>query len=351
MEVFFLDVGQASCNIILLGNQEAIVVDSGSGKGSLPLKFLKRCKVDRIAALIVTHSHADHIGGATSILGDYRDCIDRIWFVDDGSFVSSTFYSRIRSFVDEGVLSREHLCRLDCGVHPSIVWENASLNAAARVFAPLAIQNLIATESNKPNATSAVLVLDYGSKRIVFGADSQLAEWKDIYSRYGTIRCDVLSVPHHGGHIDVDDSKMEWLYNEAIKADVAVLSVASTSKSHPRQEVVHSLRLNDTHVMCSQISSRCTSDLEAARSSGIPLMHSSSSSAIKLTKLKTSKSGRKTDQSIKVPCAGTVRAELDGSTIKIDSQAQHQAFVNRLSTQPICPMCRSNPTPSRPEPS
>lgn len=178
--------------------------------------------------------------------------------INDGSFVSSAFCSRIRNFIDEGVLTREHLCRLECGVYPTIVWEDASLDAAARVFAPLAIQNLIATESNKPNATSAVLILDYGSKRIVFGTDSQLAEWKDINSRYRTIRCDVLSVPHHGNHIDVDDSNMEWLYNEAIKADVAVLSVATTSRSHPRQEVIRSLRLNDTHVMCSQISSRCT---------------------------------------------------------------------------------------------
>lgn len=340
MELFFLDVGQASCNIILLGENRAIVIDSGSGRGCLPLKFLKRCRVERIEALVVTHSHADHIGGATSILGDYSDCIDRIWFVDDGSFTSSAFYSRIRTLMDEGVLSRRHLCRLECGFDPLVVWEDPSRNAAARVFAPLAIQNLIATEANKQNATSAVLVLDYGSKRIVFGADSQLAEWRDIHERYGTIRCDVLSVPHHGGHIDVDDSNIEWLYNEAIKADVAVISVATTSRSHPRPEVVRSLKVSGAHVMCSQISSRCTSDLESARSNGIPLLHSSASTPIRTVQTKRS-SGRKTKQrSIKVPCAGTVRVLLDGQTLKVDSLAQHQAFVNELPTKPVCPMCR-----------
>jgi competence protein ComEC len=340
MELFFLDVGQASCNIILLGENRAIVIDSGSGKGSLPLKFLKRCRVERIEALVVTHSHADHIGGATSILGDYSDCIDRIWFVDDGSFTSSAFYSRIRTLIDEGVLSRRHLCRLECGIDPLVVWEDPSRNAAARVFAPLAIQNLIATEANKQNATSAVLVLDYGSKRIVFGADSQLAEWRDIHERYGTIRCDVLSVPHHGGHVDIDDSNIEWLYNEAIKADVAVISVATTSRSHPRTEVVRSLKVSGAHVMCSQISSRCTSDLESARSNGIPLLHSSASTPIRTVQTKRS-SGRKTKQrSIKVPCAGTVRVLLDGQTLKVDSLAQHQAFVNELPTKPVCPMCR-----------
>ena len=349
MEVFFLDVGQASCNIILLGNQEAIVIDSGSGKGSLPLKFLRRCRVDRIAALVVTHSHADHIGGAASILGDYRDCIDRIWFVDDGSFVGSAFFSRIRNLDDEKVLSREHLCRLECNVDPTIVWDDPSRNATARVFAPLAIQNIIATDLKKPNATSAVLILDFGAKRIVFGADSQLAEWRDIYSRYGTIPCDVLSVPHHGGHSDKDDSNMEWLYTEAIKADIAVLSVATTSKSHPRQEVIRSLRLNDTHVMCSQISKRCTSNLEAARIAGIQLRHSSASSRSRLLKNKTSKNGTTSCRSIKVPCAGTVRAELNGITLVVDSQAEHLAFVDQLPTQPICAMCRV-PTKSPPPP-
>jgi len=339
MEVFFLDVGQASCNIILLGNREAIVIDSGSGKGSLPLKFLKRCRIDRIAALVVTHNHADHIGGATSILGDYRDCVDRIWFVDDGSFVQSQLYSRIRNLVDGKVLSREHLCRLECGVDPTIVWEDPSRNAAARVFAPLAIQNLIATDLKQPNATSAVLILDYGVNRIIFGADSQLAEWKDIHKRYGTIRCDVLSAPHHGGHIDTDESNIEWLYTEAIKADIAVLSVATTSKSHPRQEVIRSLRLNDTHVMCSQISSRCTLDLEAARSTGIQLRHSSASSR-KLMQSKSSRKGKTIHRSVKVPCAGTVRAELNGTAVTVDSRAEHQAFVGQLPTQPICPMCR-----------
>jgi competence protein ComEC len=340
MELFFLDVGQASCNIILLGDNRAIVIDSGSGKGFLPLKFLRRCRVERIEALVVTHSHADHIGGAISILGDYRDCIDSIWFVDDGSFTSSAFYSRIRTFIDEGILSRRHLRRLECSTLPLVVWEDPSRNAAARVFAPLAIQNLIATGANKPNATSAVLILDYGSKRIVYGADSQLAEWRDIYERYGTIRCDVLSVPHHGGHIDIDDSKIEWLYNEAINADVAVISAATTSKSHPRSEVVRSLKVSGAHVMCSQISNRCTSDLESARSNGMSLLHSSASSPSRTVQTKKSAGGKVKERSIKVPCAGTVRVALDGQILKVDSLAEHQAFVNELPTKPVCPMCR-----------
>ena len=150
----------------------------------------------------------------------------------------------------------------------------------------------------------------------------------------------MLSVPHHGGHIDIDDSNIEWLYNEAIKADVAVISVATTSRSHPRPEVVRSLKVSGAHVMCSQISSRCTSDLESARSNGIPLLHSSASTPTKTVKTTQSRSGRVRNRSVRVPCAGTVRVELQQDSLTVDSIAEHQAFVNNLADEPVCPMCR-----------
>jgi beta-lactamase superfamily II metal-dependent hydrolase len=341
VEIFFLDVGQASCNVILLGNKQAIVIDGGSGRGALPLRFLKRCGVEKIAALIVTHSHADHIGGATAILGDFGSNIDRIWFVDDGKFNQSEFWFRVLEFIDERTLPRDCLRRLEHTDSPQIVWADPSSVATLRVFAPIAAQNLIAKEANNQNATSAVLILDFKStnkvNRIVFAADSQLQEWQDIFQKYGNVICDVLSVPHHGGHVGGKAEDTEWLYSTAISADVALISAATTSKHHPRIEVVEALTRNGTKVMCSQISNRCTKDLEGARETGIPLLHSSQSSTV--PKFKTTPT--KKQKSIRVPCAGTVRVELGPSTLKVDSAIEHQQFVQSLTTSPVCPMCRT----------
>ena len=41
MEIFSLDVGQASCNIVLLGSKQAIVIDAGSGKGVIAASVLE----------------------------------------------------------------------------------------------------------------------------------------------------------------------------------------------------------------------------------------------------------------------------------------------------------------------
>ena len=134
MEIFFLDVGQASCNIILLGGKRAIVIDAGAGKGSLPLRFLKRFGIETIAALVITHSHADHIGGATSILGDYGGNIEHIWFVDDGRFSQSVFWTRVKGYIDDGILRRTCLRRLEHTDFPQIVWAWSFLQLAKLVL-------------------------------------------------------------------------------------------------------------------------------------------------------------------------------------------------------------------------
>ena len=73
MEVFFVDVAQGTCHVILLGGRRAIVIDCGcvQRKDQFILKFLHRMNVEFIERLIVSHSHNDHSGGAVAVLGDY----------------------------------------------------------------------------------------------------------------------------------------------------------------------------------------------------------------------------------------------------------------------------------------
>lgn len=83
MEVYFLDVGQGTCNLLLLGGQQAVVIDGG-GRGSRTLlQALERFRVSHIVRLIVSHNDADHTGGTASILSQYPGKIDEIWFLQD----------------------------------------------------------------------------------------------------------------------------------------------------------------------------------------------------------------------------------------------------------------------------
>lgn len=69
MEIFFLDVGQGTCQVIMLGQRRAIVIDCGLRNDKLVLQFLQRSGIEFLERLIVSHSHGDHIGGAVSIMG------------------------------------------------------------------------------------------------------------------------------------------------------------------------------------------------------------------------------------------------------------------------------------------
>ena len=65
--VTFLDVGEGAATLVQVPDRGAVLVDAGPG----PLAGdLWRHGVDRIELLVLSHGHADHIGGLDEIIGD-----------------------------------------------------------------------------------------------------------------------------------------------------------------------------------------------------------------------------------------------------------------------------------------
>ena len=58
MEVFFLDVAQGTCQIVLIGNRTALVIDSGTRNSRLPLQFLRRRGIERFGG--ISHDSQSH---------------------------------------------------------------------------------------------------------------------------------------------------------------------------------------------------------------------------------------------------------------------------------------------------
>ncbi len=334
MEVYFLDVAQGTCQIILIGDRTAIVIDAGSQNDQIPLQFLKQFHVERIAALLITHSHADHIGGATAILGAYQGMIDLIGFVDDGQFRKSTFWLRVKALLTNQLLTEAQLCRLEVHLDPRKVWGNDEDSNVLRVFSPTAAQNLIAQDQHNQNATSAVLILDVNNKRIVFAADSTIEQWRNIESKYGKIICDVLGVPHHGGQIHQNVQEIEWLYQQAVQCAVAVVSVGTTNQhKHPLPEVIAEITQTGGKVLCTQMTKQCCHDLESVRPglAQTGLLGRSNSRKELTVRSKNSKN---------VACAGTTRVLIKDDVLKIDRIDSHQQAVEQLKKNGGNPICR-----------
>ena len=333
MEVYFLDVGQGTCQIILLGKRRAIVVDCGLKNDELALRFLKRYGVETVEALVISHSHDDHIGGAISILNDYQDRIEKLCFVQDDVFLQSRFWERVKEFIHQGVLSQNQLARLECTADPQVIWSDGPVSL--NTYSPTAGINLLAQSAGVQNATSAVLFFDVAKNRIVFAADSEVGQWRDIHQRVGPISCSVLAVPHHAGKSHQSSADLNWLFGTAIQPQVAIVSVGtSNTHNHPREDVVRALRACGASVLCTQITKKCSSNLESLRPGVLspPIIPARSSATIEQTAAGHSRN---------VACAGTVLAHIDANRVNVDRLAQHQAAVDRLACSTYgSPLCR-----------
>jgi beta-lactamase superfamily II metal-dependent hydrolase len=78
----FLDVGQGTSQVVLLGCHRAIIIDTGSSQSSTLINLLNKEKIERIEALILSHNDNDHIGNAASVFNRYQNKIQKITFFE-----------------------------------------------------------------------------------------------------------------------------------------------------------------------------------------------------------------------------------------------------------------------------
>jgi competence protein ComEC len=336
MEVYFLDVGQGTCQLLLLGGQRAIVIDCSGRTDTTLVQALNRYRVERIVRLLVSHNDDDHVGGATSILSQYEGQIDQIWFLRDESLLNTAFWRRIEQQLRDGVLSADQLHRLERDERPKILYSEPLYELTLVLYSPRFLENLIAEQRTDSNATSAILALKVGAQRVVFAGDSVVAQWRRLREDRGrSLACDVLAVPHHGGSIAAGNAyDDEWLYQEGVRPRYAVISVGSNNAhGHPRQEVIRTLRDVDATVLCTQITPQCHGNLDTLRP-GVIQPHVVGRSSPRSTDHRSGRSGN-------VGCAGTVVALVSPESVRIDRLESHQRAVDNLvSMADGCPMCR-----------
>ena len=333
MEVYFVDVGLGSCHIILTGNRRAIVIDCGVASDHIALQFLKRFGITQIDCLITSHSDTDHTGGAISILNDYQDQIKRVYVVQDHKWLKTKYWRRIDYFIRQGILDVQQVKPLLREQRPKELWRDGA-NSQLKLYSPFFVENLRAQDGENSNATSSVIVLDHLGSRIVFAADSEIPQWKQIYKARGNreLTCDVLAVPHHGGRIGDRAGDLDWLYDKALSAKYAILSVGTrTNPKHPREEVVAKLITSGSTVLCTEITKKCHQR-----------PHSLSPGVLQpLTVVGRAHDASQQGRDNAIACAGTVLAKIDSAGVAVDRITQHRAAVNSMAqTADGHPLCR-----------
>jgi beta-lactamase superfamily II metal-dependent hydrolase len=336
LEVCFADVGQGSCNVILLGERRAIVVDAGGRQVATVIRLLQHFYVEALTRLVVTHNHDDHSRGAAELLTAYSRRIEQVWFPHDDVLCRSVFWERVTEECERGNLHRTQLLRLERGQRPVTVYRQEGMYLD--IIAPDFIQNLQAVEDRNANSTSGILLLGCGPRRVIFAGDSTIPEWQGLIERRKRpFKCDLLTVPHHAGGVWERQrageagpafearlrAELDWLYASAVRTNCGIVSVGSNNQhKHPRPEVMAALLRAGVVPICTQMTRQCASDLETQRGRSLPLVLPSRSV------LRRDVNER--SRSRNVPCAATVFVDLREEGVVIQRFADHQAMIDRM---------------------
>jgi beta-lactamase superfamily II metal-dependent hydrolase len=339
-ECWFLDVGQGASNVILLPNNRAIVIDCGPKGSNETIQLLKRY-TDTLEALIITHNHSDHDGNVAEVLYAFPKAVRRIFFLRDKH---ASKIEMVRSLAILGADNKESYpepARLEADIAgEKVLFEEGDLNLS--VLYPTFSDNLISegAGARSQNYTSSIIKLSCGTRRVIFSGDTTIEAWESLASKVKEnkpLLCDIMTVPHHGGKIsnsyEAEHASQERLYSEIIKPDYGIVSVGTRNPdNHPTQEAISALKKAGIRVLCTQMTSKCSTDLEAIRS-----LRRTISRPARSTHSESRSAG---DYSRHVACFGSVIAEISPQAVRISNLASFEqdmvSFCQVPSFTPIC---------------
>ena len=187
MSVTFLDAGWADTSIAEMPDGSTIVIDTGRA-GYEAAGSLRSQAIDKIDVLVLTHPHADHIGGAAMLAEEFS--VGRIW--DNGRI----------GYPQDNPASSLHRS-------PLVRGDSASFgDAEVTALHPHEGFYSLAQYSNmRDNNSSLVLRLQRGGLSVLMAGDLQAEGMEDMAS-VGTrwLQSSVLKLPHHGRNMD----HLEW---------------------------------------------------------------------------------------------------------------------------------------------
>jgi competence protein ComEC len=228
IEIHALDVGQGDAFAVRTPAGRWILIDAGPASpgydtgARVVVPFLRRHGVRRLDALVLTHPHADHIGGARAVL----EAFDVALVIDPGASSAHAMY----------------LSTIEAARRRGTTWIAARAGLRVRVDG-VDLDFLHPDESvldavTDPNDYSAVFRMGYGRFGALFLGDAPVAVENALVREFAAaLEAQVVKVGHHGSRTATGDSLLAH-----VAPALALVSAGRRNRfGHPTPEVMRRL--------------------------------------------------------------------------------------------------------------
>jgi competence protein ComEC len=227
VELHVIDVGQGDAIALRTPHGHWVLFDAGrawrggdAGRSTI-IPYLRRYGGD-VVAFVLSHPHADHVGGAASIFRALHPAV--YW---DGAYAGGSDPYRASLVAAQAAGVEWHRA------HPG---DTLSLDGVTiRVLAP---DSAWMATLDDPNEGSVVALAQFGAVRFLLVGDAERGEERWLLAHdSAALHADVLKVGHHGSATSTTAP-----FLAAVHPRVAVISVgAGNSYGHPSATVLQAL--------------------------------------------------------------------------------------------------------------
>jgi competence protein ComEC len=232
LTVHFLDVGQGDAVALRTPAGRWILIDGGprTPQGDagrrVVVPFLRRHGAAGIALVVATHPHADHVGGLPAVL----DALAVDLVLDPGEPLGEAPYLEFLA-ATEAANARWVAARAG----DRLELDGVELTVLSPDSAWVAV-------TTDPNEASVVLLVRYGTARLLFTGDAGLPVEGRLAGRIGHVA--LLKVGHHGSAGATSEA---WLA-ELAPAEAVISVGAGNRYGHPAPDVLARLSARGVHV-------------------------------------------------------------------------------------------------------
>ena len=224
LEITFLDVGQGDAIHIKTPQNRHLLIDAGrwtpaSNSGERVINpYLREKEIDALDAVILSHPHADHIGGMMSVIEN----------VDIKAVYQSDFeYDSILFKTLQKRLSMKEI-----PVHYPSAGETILVDPSIRIFV---LGPVSRTSNSNANNNSLAFKLVYNETSFLFTGDAEEEQERELVQQYGDfLESDLYKVAHH-----VSNTSTSRSFINAVQPSFTIGSLAFRNRfRHPGRETV-----------------------------------------------------------------------------------------------------------------